>query len=46
MPLDKILAQESTKKQLQIDLEVVSTDGSDFKWKRLGCYAWNHGLEK
>eukprot|EP00435_Cladocopium_sp_Y103_P006086 s2457_g1.t4 len=26
-------AKESTKKQVQIDLEVVSTDGSDFKWK-------------
>lgn len=32
-PKPRVVTEESTKKQLQIDLEVVSTDGSDFKWK-------------
>ena len=44
-----IPSQESTKKQVQIDLEVLSTDGSDFKWKRLGYdgpMAWNTNLKK
>lgn len=32
-PKPRVMTEESTKKQVRIDLEVLSTDGSDFKWK-------------